>query len=78
MCMCETQFEESLPGFPKINVIVKLFLTFALMTFIHSYLLWENSVEATGLDKRVSYYRVFITLIWKYTHERELMEGQLT
>lgn len=38
MCMCETQFEESLPGFHKINVIVNLFLTFALMTFIHSFI----------------------------------------
>lgn len=56
MRMRETQFEESLPGFHKF--IVNLFLTFVLMIFIHSHLLWENFVEATGLDKRGSYYRI--------------------
>ena len=51
MCTRAAQYAESPPWLHEINVIVNLFFTFALMTFIHSYLLWENPMEATVAQK---------------------------
>lgn len=36
MCMCEAHYGESLLWLHKSNVFVNLFVTLALMTFVHS------------------------------------------
>lgn len=73
--MCEAHYGESLLWFHKSNVFVKPICHTCINDIcsltIYEHLLWENPMEATELDKRVSYRRMFITLVCKFTCEKK-------